>query len=430
MKIILSTILFLIFFLRLGADAIGFEKYKIETESCTFKPSAKFLSIACLPAENMPKFKLQPKESHWDFTDKKFIEFDIENLSETKIAFSLWALSKGGFSGATVENPDVLCTLDIGERKQFKIDLETRFKGKDAIFDSVERSKISSVEIVFNRLKPFTDNEKQIYKNPIEIKIHSIRTSGEPLRALDNEALSKRYRAPEIITTKNPKAGDRFYRTLPEYKSSQVKHVIYLPDNWQKGKKYPVIMEYTGNVYYNQKAFCYSTGYTNQGNLACGLTRGKDIIAINLPFVSKDAKREQFNAWGDPDLTAEYCLLALKDAVENFGADENLVVYTGFSRGEYAANYIALRNDKIANIWKVFVNYNPTIKAERIKAANGSSWNNAADGWDERAKRFKNQPCIIYHPEYIGAHVDMQYLEDNDAALKTIAELRKLLNLK
>lgn len=55
------------------------------------------------------------------------------------------------------------------------------------------------------------------------------------------------------IETGSPRAGARVAVTPPEYKDTDVHHVLYLPVNWEPEKKYPVLVEYAGNGNYRNK---------------------------------------------------------------------------------------------------------------------------------------------------------------------------------
>ena len=50
-----------------------------------------------------------------------------------------------------------------------------------------------------------------------------------------------------VMTEETPDPGKRVRQVAPEYKGTQVYHTLYLPTDWQKGKTYPVLVEYTGN---------------------------------------------------------------------------------------------------------------------------------------------------------------------------------------
>ena len=50
-----------------------------------------------------------------------------------------------------------------------------------------------------------------------------------------------------VTTDEKPAAGKRVRQTAPEYRGTRVHHVLYLPTDWNPGKKYPVFVEYAGN---------------------------------------------------------------------------------------------------------------------------------------------------------------------------------------
>ena len=85
-------------------------------------------------------------------------------------------------------------------------------------------------------------------------------------------------------------AGLRVKVIAEEYIGTEVHHSLYLPTDWQPGKKYPVIVEYTGN-FYPQSG---STGLVGDANLGLGLTGKSGFIWIVMPYVSEDlTKNEQ-----------------------------------------------------------------------------------------------------------------------------------------
>lgn len=44
-----------------------------------------------------------------------------------------------------------------------------------------------------------------------------------------------------------PAPGERVRQVNKNYAATEVHHLLYLPTDWVKGKKYPVIVEYAGN---------------------------------------------------------------------------------------------------------------------------------------------------------------------------------------
>jgi hypothetical protein len=257
-------------------------------------------------------------------------------------------------------------------------------------------------------------------RSPVSLKVRSIRATGEsPTEPLD---VSRRTLVPEI-SHDAPAPGKRVYQQLPGRGSTSINHVLTLPKEWQPGRKYPIIVEYTGNIFYHK--FCYSTGYTNQGNMAYGLARGENYICLNLPFISADGQREEFNGWGDIDKAVDYCIEAVHLVCERYGGDSQAVFFVGFSRGELAANYLALRDDRIASLWRGFVGMDP---GRPWKPADGLGWNKVGVGWDERAVRLRRRPWFAA-PTNLGAnvHVDVQYLEDRPSTVATRRWMREIL---
>ena len=73
-----------------------------------------------------------------------------------------------------------------------------------------------------------------------------------------------------VMTEEAPAPGKRVRQVAPEYKGTKVYHTLYLPTDWQKGKRYPVLVEYTGNKF----PACGSTGEVKGANLGYGLSGG------------------------------------------------------------------------------------------------------------------------------------------------------------
>ncbi len=86
----------------------------------------------------------------------------------------------------------------------------------------------------------------------------------------DDNLTTKDLVTPEM-THDEPAAGRRVHQVAPEYSGTEVYHALYLPVDWEPGKSYPVIIEYTGNRF----AECCSSGEVKDANLGYGLTGGK-----------------------------------------------------------------------------------------------------------------------------------------------------------
>jgi hypothetical protein len=159
------------------------------------------------------------------------------------------------------------------------------------------------------------------------------------------------------ISEAAPAAGQRVRKTTAGWEKSAVHHTLYLPANWKPGGKFPVIVEYAGNGGYRNAFGDTCDGTVEGGSLGYGISGGADYICIGMPFVKlvNGNKENAANWWGDADETAAYCVATVRQVCRDFGGDEKALVLCGFSRGSIACNYIGLRNDTIAPLWRAFI---------------------------------------------------------------------------
>ena len=353
-------------------------------------------------------------EKSQDLSRFRFVEADIENTGDKPMRFTFWARSGQGWGGVSTFTPDGgptagRETLAPGQRGTFKIDLHTRYPGKDVYTLATNPASVRWLELVVgdSRITP-------------SLRVRSLRATGDA--PAERPDVSRRVLVPDI-SRDAPGPGRRVYQQLPGWEKTSVTHVLTLPREWQPGANYPVIVEFTGNVFYHK--FCHSTGYTNQGTMAYGLARGEKFITLNLPFISVDGQREQIDGWGDIDKAADYCVAAVRAVCEKFGGDAGAMFVVGFSRGEYAANSLALRDDRIASLWRGFVGTTP---GRPRKPADGAGWNKVGIGWDERAARLRGRPWFVA-PANLGphVHVDVEYLEDRPSTVATRRWMHEIL---
>ena len=150
------------------------------------------------------------------------------------------------------------------------------------------------------------------------------------------------------MTEEDPAPGKRVRQVAPEYVGTQVYHTLYLPTNWQKAKRYPVLVEYTGNQFPAGKG----SGEVKDANFGYGLSGGEGFIWVTMPYIQKGKKENTVTWWGDLQATIDYCKVNLPRICKEFGGDlENLFI-CGFSRGAIACSYIGLADDEIAAFWK------------------------------------------------------------------------------
>ncbi len=157
------------------------------------------------------------------------------------------------------------------------------------------------------------------------------------------------------ISNEPPAAGKRTKQRLEKYEDTEVYHILYLPDNWEQGRQYPVIVEYPGNSTNKNQYGDICSGKPDDASLGYGIGGGKDFIWVTLPFISPDGQQNQLKWWGDVEASVNYTINVVKKVCSDFGGDENLVFLSGFSRGAIGCNYIGLHNDEIADLWCGFI---------------------------------------------------------------------------
>lgn len=153
------------------------------------------------------------------------------------------------------------------------------------------------------------------------------------------------------LTDQGPQPGKRAAVTAPEYAGTKVHHLIALPDDWTpdwqaKGKRWPVIAEYTGNYFPTSG----STGEVEGAALGYGVARGRAIWVV-LPYVAKDRQKNERTWWGEIDATVGYAKANLPRICAEFGGDPKKVVLCGFSRGAIGVSFLGLHDDQIARLW-------------------------------------------------------------------------------
>jgi hypothetical protein len=156
---------------------------------------------------------------------------------------------------------------------------------------------------------------------------------------------------PSVVSAASA-AGKRVRTTTAGWEQTSVYHALYLPGDWEDGKKYPVIVEFPGNGGY-QRNEDTSHGTVEGCSLGYGLTQGRGVIWVCLPFVDTKYGHKQNSTiwWGDVEETKRYCVATVRDVCARVGGDAKHVVLAGFSRGAIACNFIGLHDDEIASLW-------------------------------------------------------------------------------
>ncbi len=169
-------------------------------------------------------------------------------------------------------------------------------------------------------------------------------------------------------------------------------HALYLPEDWRPGRRYPVIVEYAGNGNYKNAHGDVSEGVPEGSNLGYGISGGRGFIWLCLPYVDAANGRNAITWWGDPSTTARYCVTAVGDVCKRFGGDRKRMLICGFSRGAIACNYIGLRDDRIAKLWRAFVCYSHYDGPRKWPYADSDPASAL-----ERLRRLRGRPQFICH---------------------------------
>ena len=210
------------------------------------------------------------------------------------------------------------------------------------------------------------------------------------------------------VTRDEPAAGKRIHQQHENFQGTDIYHALFLPTDWQKGKQYPVLVEFPGNGGYKNALGDVSNGRPEDCKLGYGISGGKGMIWVSLPFVNLKEKKHALNWWGDADATAAYCRLVVDLICESYGGDRNRVILCGFSRGAIACNYIGLRDDATAKLWRAFIPHSHYDGVRR--------WGQPEDDDASAAKRLarmKGRPQFITHEQSIDA--TEAYLKRHDA---------------
>ncbi len=397
---------------RVAADS------QIQADGASVRQLPGRLRVAVVnPGDGAPSaFLLPPGNSgHWDLSHYRFLEVDIHNPGRVPASVSVFAFVPGfgGISsyplhenGRELVRPGALHTI--------RIDLHQRYPDGT---ESIDPRKIAHLRIILNGGTKGTI-----------IDVLRVRATGRgPLERHDFPGRLVVPTASEGL----PGPGKRVYMTIA---GSPVRYVLYLPKDWDPDRSFPIIAEYSGNIFYFKNT--YSTGKADEGNIGYGMSKGEGMIWVNLPFLSADRTREQLDGFGNLDATADFARNVIREVVEKYSGDSGAVFLAGFSRGGAACGYIGLRNNDIADVWLGF---------HSVGGGDGAGWfGSEMTGALERGARMKGRSSFItdgapwqdvlgrlkqpfrYMDSQIGAHVDTMFLDNRPSTLamrKWLAEV-------
>ena len=196
------------------------------------------------------------------------------------------------------------------------------------------------------------------------------------------------------MTKDLPGPGKRVRQVATKYKGTDVYHSLYLPQDWEENKKYPVLVEYTGNRF----EAAGSSGELKDANFGYGLSRGKQFIWVCMPYIKKGGKENEVMWWGDRKATIQYCKDTLPRICEEFGGDVSNLFICGFSRGAIACSYIGLADDEISSFWKGMITHDHFDGQKQWGYANDDRTSAL-----KRIARLKGKPVLVCgkHADYL-----------------------------
>ena len=156
------------------------------------------------------------------------------------------------------------------------------------------------------------------------------------------------------ISPGDPAAGKRVKQVHPDWKQTKVYHLLYLPKDWQPGKRYPVIVEYAGNGPYQNRFGDISTGLPEGSKMGYGITGGRGFIWVCIPYLNADGNRNVTQWWGDkpkhdPQPTLAYCKKVVPWICRQYGGDPGAWCSVGFPEAPLPVIILACTMTKSPN---------------------------------------------------------------------------------
>jgi hypothetical protein len=351
--------------------AAGLGDVRAVTVEVAGSSTARTLTLRATGGERYAWVSIPAPAGGWDLTTRRAVEAVLTNVGEDPVEAMLWVVADAGWESiadVAVLEPRESRTVSCGLRKTFADGTP-----------KLDTTRVRRIQVMLKSPKA---------GQAVEVT-GLVATGAEPPWMRPPERLDV-----PVVEEGPPAAGRRvFYRVgdspaggSPPDDEAQPAAVLWLPRDWKPGAAYPMIVEYPGNIFFT--AECYSTGRPEQCVIGYGMTRGTGAIWISLPFVEAGGRVAE-HGWGDPDVTADFCVRAVEDVCGRFGGDRNRIVLTGFSRGAIACGFIGLRNDRIAGLWRGL---------HCCQHYDGGNWNGSTpEGALERARRFRG--VAVFHTD-------------------------------
>ncbi|MDZ4851598.1 MAG: hypothetical protein SGI77_20100 [Pirellulaceae bacterium] len=219
-----------------------------------------------------------------------------------------------------------------------------------------------------------------------------------------------------LLSDGKPEAGKRVREKLVDHADWELYHVVYLPTDWKRGQKLPVIIEFPGNGGFLNELGDVSTGRVEDCKLGYGMSGGRGFIWVCLPFVNPVTGQHSLTWWGDADATASYCRKVVAHVCDEYSGDPNSIILTGFSRGAIACSYIGLRDEQTANLWRAMFLHSHYDGVRQWKYPDSD-----AESARARWARFQDKPQFVTQEKSVDNI--RQFLQNSDTKSITLVAL-------
>lgn len=339
------------------------------TENCTTAVTAGKLEFTTILGPNSyPSIRVKPATGSWNLGNTEWLRVTYKNNGSGSVTLSTWAVSDGwggvGGFGGTGASGTTTITIAAGETLSQSVPVHAKYP--DNSYKMIDPKNINTLHVVAIGSTPVNS----------KITILSVKAVGN---FTDTYSDVGRLVVP-TMTDLAPAAGRRVKMTM----SGNLYYALYLPTDWVAGKKYPVIVEFPGNIFYNSQ--CYSTGRPEDVVMGYGVSKGEGYIWISMPLISTNNSDIQPNAWGSLTNTKQRTIQAIRQVISSYGGDPAGVFISGFSRGAISTGYIGLMDDEMADVW---------IGFHATQHTDGSDWNGAKIGFTNRGTRVNGRATMI-----------------------------------
>lgn len=208
---------------------------------------------------------------------------------------------------------------------------------------------------------------------------------------------NRKYVVP-AMTEDEPGVGKRVRVTPSEYAGSDVYYSLYLPKGHMPGKKYPVIVEFTGNYYPTSG----SSGEAKDANLGYAVAEEIGAIWVVMPYITMDGQY-QVTWWGDERHVLDFCIKNLRRVCRTYNGNTSELFICGFSRGAIGVNYLGLYDEEVADAWLGFFSHD---HYDGVREWGKTSWGSPLGDYRikaaERIVRLNGRASLISQNKNVG----------------------------